>query len=79
LGKLKPLFDESFNDKLLKEQGIFATRNIRELYNNYQSGNLLSFDRMYVIFVFQQWFRKWMMVLVGVLAVWHLPLSGASG
>lgn len=60
-GKLKPLFDECFNEKLLKEQGIFATRNIRELYQNYRSGNLLSFDRMYVIFVFQQWFRRWMM------------------
>jgi asparagine synthase (glutamine-hydrolysing) len=68
-GKLKPLFDECFDEKLIKSQGFFSVKNLRELYDNYQSGNLLSFDRMYVIFIFQQWYRKWMLSFFGAIAL----------
>jgi asparagine synthase (glutamine-hydrolysing) len=61
LTDLKPLFDEYFDREFLRKQGIFSIGRVRELYDSYQSGNLLSFDRMYEIFIFQQWYKRWMM------------------
>lgn len=59
--ELKPLFDECFDLKLLKNQHIFSTKRVTGLYQNYQSGNMQSFGKVYNIFVFQQWYRKWML------------------
>lgn len=66
-GKLKPLFDDCFERKFLKDQEIFSPDKLSELYQSYQSGNMMSFDRMYTVFNFQHWFRKWMMMLTGFL------------
>jgi asparagine synthase (glutamine-hydrolysing) len=66
-GKLKPVFDECFDKKFLEDQGIFSVSKIRELYESYQSGNMMSFDRMFTVFVFQQWYRKWMMIFTGYI------------
>lgn len=61
LNELQRMFDACFDRKFIRKQDIFNTEEILSLYQNYRSGNLISFDRMYTVFIFQQWYRKWMM------------------
>jgi asparagine synthase (glutamine-hydrolysing) len=58
--ELKPLFDDCFHPSFLKKQNIFSMKKVLRLYQEYQSGNNLSFEKVYHIFIFQQWYKKWM-------------------
>jgi asparagine synthase (glutamine-hydrolysing) len=59
--ELKPQFDELFDAKFIKQQDIFHESAITGLYRHYRSGHKNSLNRIYEIFVFQQWFKRWMM------------------
>ena len=61
LKELKPLFDDHFEYEFLKQQNIFSAKKVRRLYEEYTAGNLQCFDRVWEIFIFQQWYKKWML------------------
>ena len=60
LKELKPVFEEYFDEAFLKKQKIFSVRKVRSLYEYYMAGNEECFDRIWEIFVFQQWYKRWM-------------------
>ncbi|MBK9048858.1 MAG: asparagine synthase (glutamine-hydrolyzing) [Bacteroidetes bacterium] len=60
LKELKPLFDEAFDAAFLRRQKIFSVKKVRGLYEYYMAGNEHCFDRIYEIFVFQMWYKRWM-------------------
>jgi len=60
LTELKPIFDEYFDIDFLRKQKIFSALKVRRLYEHYMEGNHDCFDRVWEIFIFQQWYKKWM-------------------
>ncbi len=60
LKELKPIFDEYFDINFLRNQNIFSARKVRSLYDHYMNGHYECFDRVWEIFIFQQWYKKWM-------------------
>ncbi|REJ82306.1 MAG: asparagine synthase (glutamine-hydrolyzing) [Bacteroidetes bacterium] len=58
--ELKPLFDEHMNDDFIIRQGIFDLNTVRLLRNAYLGGKLPHFEKIWLLFSFQLWYRKWM-------------------
>ncbi len=59
-GELKNLFMEYMNDKALEKSGLLNVQAIIPIRQSYLNGSLENFERIWFIFIFQQWYHKWM-------------------
>lgn len=57
---LLDLFMEHMSDEALKLSGLLNVEEIIPLRERYLNGQLENFERIWFIFVFQLWFKKWM-------------------
>lgn len=57
---LLDLFMEHMSDEALSRSGLLNTNEIIPIRDRYLKGNLENFERIWFIFIFQQWFKKWM-------------------
>jgi asparagine synthase (glutamine-hydrolysing) len=58
--ELKELFMEYMSDEALAGNEYLIARNIVALRDGYLRGELKNFERIWFIFVFQMWYRRWM-------------------
>ncbi len=59
-GELKVLFMEFMSDKALGKSGLLNVEAIIPIRQSYLNGSLENFERIWFIFIFQQWYHKWM-------------------
>lgn len=58
--ELRELFEEIMDEKFLKNQEVLAADLVLELKREYLDNNLHDFERLWFVFVFLQWYKKWM-------------------
>lgn len=58
--ELKDLFMEHMNDSALKRSGLLNVESIRPIRDSYLNGQLENFERIWFVFIFQQWYARWM-------------------
>nr|MBP6648871.1 asparagine synthase (glutamine-hydrolyzing) [Bacteroidia bacterium] len=59
-GNLKDLFMEMMNDQALQSSGLLNVQEIKELREDYLNNKLYNFERIWFLFIFQQWYKRWM-------------------
>ena len=57
--ELIDLFEEVLSDKVINQQGILNANLVRKLKEDYLSNKLEDFERLWFVFVFLQWYKKW--------------------
>lgn len=57
--ELLELFEEVLSEKALKNQPYLNTSVVLSLKKDYLEGRLEDFERLWFVFVFLQWYRKW--------------------
>lgn len=57
---LLDLFMEHMSDEALSRSGLLNIEAIIPIRERYLQGDLENFERIWFIFIFQQWFKKWM-------------------
>jgi hypothetical protein len=57
---LRELLDDVMSDSSLKNQHLLHPEVIAELREQYLAGKLEDFERLWFVFVFLQWYKKWM-------------------
>ena len=57
---LKDVFMEVMSDKALDDSGVFETKEIALLRDQYLKEGIENFERIWFIFMYQMWFKKWM-------------------
>ncbi len=58
--ELKDLFHEVMDEKFIRNQDLLNEKLVLELKADFLSGKLQDFERLWFVFVFLQWFKKWM-------------------
>jgi asparagine synthase (glutamine-hydrolysing) len=58
--ELRELLDDVMSDSSLKNQHLLHPEVIAELREQYLAGKLEDFERLWFVFVFLQWYKKWM-------------------
>ncbi|MBL7925082.1 MAG: asparagine synthase C-terminal domain-containing protein, partial [Bacteroidia bacterium] len=58
--ELRDLFEEVMGEELLKRQDCLNTAVVLDLKRDYLEGRLGDFERLWFVFVFLQWYKKWM-------------------
>ncbi|MFM7016213.1 MAG: asparagine synthase-related protein, partial [Bacteroidota bacterium] len=56
---LKPLLMEVMGDEALKENHLLNASSIRALREDYLRGKVHDFERLWFVFTYLQWFKKW--------------------
>ncbi len=56
---LKPLLMEVMGDEALKENHLLNTNTIRRLRDDYLNNKVHDFERLWFVFTYLQWFKKW--------------------
>ena len=57
---LRNLFDEHLNDQALAKSGLIHVQKAASIRDAYLNGKLENFERLWFIFIFQQWYMRWM-------------------
>ncbi|MBL0104472.1 MAG: asparagine synthase (glutamine-hydrolyzing) [Bacteroidetes bacterium] len=57
---LKDLFYEVMDFEKMERQNLFHVGKVRKMVDAYMDGKLENFQRLWLIFVFQQWYNRWM-------------------
>ena len=57
--ELVDLFEEVLSDKVINQQEFLNANLIRKLKEDYLSNRLEDFERLWFVFVFLQWYKKW--------------------
>jgi asparagine synthase (glutamine-hydrolysing) len=57
--ELIDLFEEVLSDKIINQQDILNANLVRKLKDDYLSNKLEDFERLWFVFVFLQWYKKW--------------------
>ncbi len=61
MGKdLKDLFMNTMNTKSISDSGVLQPKVVEHMVNTFMSGKLEQFQRIWLVFVFQQWYQYWM-------------------
>lgn len=58
--ELRDLLDDVMSDAALNNQQLLNPEVVSVLRDQYLAGNLEDFERLWFVFVFLQWYRKWM-------------------
>ncbi len=58
--ELRELFEEIVDVKFLKEQDLLNSELVLELKKDYLNDKLHDFERLWFVFIFLQWYKKWM-------------------
>lgn len=58
--ELKELFMDAMSDVALEESGIFNVKNVSLMRDTYMKNGLENFERIWFIFMYQLWFKKWL-------------------
>lgn len=57
---LKNMFIETLDISKIKRQGVFNPEIVKRMVDSYIEGKFENFQRLWLIFVFQQWYDYWM-------------------
>jgi asparagine synthase (glutamine-hydrolysing) len=57
---LRPLLEEVMSDESVKSTGLLDVGRVREIRDAYLNGRLENFERLWFIFSFILWYRRWM-------------------
>lgn len=60
LTDLRDLFEETMSEKSLAASGLLDIQEVMKIVEAYRAGKLENFERLWYIFIFQLWFKKWM-------------------
>ncbi len=58
--ELRDLFEEIFNESFLSEQTVLNGAEVMNLKRAYLNGEIRDFERLWFVFTFLQWYKKWM-------------------
>ena len=58
--ELLDLFMSHMSDEALAISGLLNVNAVKEIRNKYLEGSLENFERIWFIFIFQQWYSRWM-------------------
>ena len=56
---LKPLLMEVMGDEALKGNHLLNANAVRHLREDYLAGKVHDFERLWFVFTYLQWFKKW--------------------
>ncbi len=59
-GDLKPIFMDHMSDDKLGSSGMLDVKAAKEIRDAYLAGTLENFERVWFLFIFQQWYDRWM-------------------
>lgn len=59
-GDLRGLFEDVMSDESIEATGVLNTARIKEIRDTYLTGYLENFERLWLIFAFILWHRRWM-------------------
>ena len=59
-GELKELYLEYLDENRIKEAGIFNPSEVRRLLESYLQDKGVNHNKLWLLFIFEQWRRKWM-------------------
>ena len=51
---------DAMSDVALEESGIFNVKNVSLMRDTYMKNGLENFERIWFIFMYQLWFKKWL-------------------
>lgn len=57
---LRELLEETLSEENIKKVGVFNLKKVNELKTNYLSDKLEDFNPVWYLFIFHQWYLKWM-------------------
>lgn len=58
--ELRELFEDVLGDEKIRQQEWFDAALLLELKKDYLNGKLHDFERIWFVFIFLQWYKKWM-------------------
>lgn len=58
--ELKDLFQEVMDEAFIEQQGLFDTKVVKQLKLKFLEGKLEDTERIWFLFVFQLWYKRWM-------------------
>ena len=58
--ELLDLFMSHMSDEALTQSGLLNVNAVKDIRNKYLEGSLENFERIWFIFIFQQWYSRWM-------------------
>ncbi len=58
--ELKGFYTEYLNEKEIKAGGIFNSDEVNTLLNAYLQGKEINYNKLWLLFVFEQWRKKWL-------------------
>jgi asparagine synthase (glutamine-hydrolysing) len=57
--ELKELFLDCFEEKELRESGVFDVKHVQKLKNDFLLNRKVDFERLNYLFLFLLWYKKW--------------------
>ena len=57
---LRPLFDEIMSDQSIHAVPVLNAQDVMAMRNSYLEGKLENFERLWLVFAFMLWYKRWM-------------------